>query len=525
MLLLRLTMMITPLLSRSSLLLPFVTTVPFLSLIISSHVTLPTCEAFSYASKQGQRQRQRQPCWGSDYSCDNGKLFSKHHEGSENKYNHDYSEHNNDYHGDDGPRATIAKTTMPTMTVSKVNGDNNGGGIEETEVRSRRLFLTSLVASTSSALVMFRATDLPPAIAFEISDIDDDDVPLLPSLTISTASTTTASSMTGAVDYQSILRKASSRAMGRGKAGAAASVVQVLSLMWLRTAMNHQYRYGGNLTNSLSVLVDEGGISRLYRGLPFALVQGPLTRFGDTAANAGIVAILESYPKTTDWPLPLKTLCASLFAGLWRIVLTPIDACKTVLQVDGKEGLDRLWGEVTTISSSSGGPAVLYRGALATAAATAVGHFPWFLTYNFLDANLPLASPDASNSSLEFLVRAAACGVAASSVSDCCSNSLRVLKTTRQTLSTSSSVSPVVKEDDVGVVEEVTDGEVGKKRDDLSPSTDAVDASSYASIVKNIVEQDGWSGLFGRGLKTRILVNAVQGAAFSILWKYFQEKL
>lgn len=33
--------------------------------------------------------------------------------------------------------------------------------------------------------------------------------------------------------------------------------------------------------------------------------------------------------------------------------------------------------------------------------------------------------------------------------------------------------------------------------------------------------QDGISGLFGRGLKTRILANGLQGLLFSILWKLF----
>ncbi len=48
-----------------------------------------------------------------------------------------------------------------------------------------------------------------------------------------------------------------------GKAGAAAAVVQVCSLMWLRTSMNYQYRYGGTLTESLKTLYSDGGIPRL----------------------------------------------------------------------------------------------------------------------------------------------------------------------------------------------------------------------------------------------------------------------
>jgi hypothetical protein len=288
-----------------------------------------------------------------------------------------------------------------------------------------------------------------------------------------------ASSASATVDWQGIVQKASKKAIGSGKAGASAAVVQVCSLMWLRTAMNYQYRYGGNLQTSLSALWAEGGITRLYQGLPFALVQGPMTRFGDTAANIGVLALLETLPASQEWPLPLKTACGSAAAGLWRIVLMPIDASKTAMQVEGADGLQRLWENVAEK------PGVLYRGALAQAAATAVGHFPWFLTYNFFDAQLPN-----QDDLLLSLARSAVLGFSASCVSDCTSNSLRVIKTTKQT-------APL---GDKGGVE-----------------------LSYPDVVKMIIEQDGVAGLLGRGLQTRILTNAIQGAAFSILWKYFQQ--
>jgi len=62
--------------------------------------------------------------------------------------------------------------------------------------------------------------------------------------------------------------------------------------MWLRTLMNYQYRYGGTLQEAASTLWAEGGVPRFYQGLPFALVQGPASRFGDTAANAFVLALL-----------------------------------------------------------------------------------------------------------------------------------------------------------------------------------------------------------------------------------------
>jgi hypothetical protein len=79
----------------------------------------------------------------------------------------------------------------------------------------------------------------------------------------------------------------------------------------------------------LKELWKEGGIPRLYQGLPFAIIQGPLTRFGDTAANVGILVLLDSFEETQSLPLYVKTGLGSLSAGLWRIVLMPIDASKT----------------------------------------------------------------------------------------------------------------------------------------------------------------------------------------------------
>jgi hypothetical protein len=302
------------------------------------------------------------------------------------------------------------------------------------------------------------------------------------------AVTAIATSSPASVDWKGIFQKASKKALGGGKAGASAAVVQVCSLMWLRTSMNYQYRYGGNLQSSLKTLWEEGGIPRLYQGLPFALIQGPATRFGDTAANVGILALLDSLPQTQSLPLPIKTACGSFAAGAWRIALMPIDASKTSMQVEGADGLQRLWASV-----AERGPGPLYRGASAQAAATAAGHFPWFLTYNFLNEQLPLIS--SSDDLFLSLARAAFLGLAASCVSDCVSNSLRVIKTTKQTAQLG---------DDVAL-----DG----SQKELS----------YQEVVSLIIEKDGWAGLFGRGLQTRLLTNAIQGAIFSVLWKYFQQ--
>lgn len=61
--------------------------------------------------------------------------------------------------------------------------------------------------------------------------------------------------------------------------------------------------------------------------------QGPLSRFGDTASNAGMLALLASYEQTSGLPVGAQTLAASAVAGCFRVLLMPVDTLKTTLQV------------------------------------------------------------------------------------------------------------------------------------------------------------------------------------------------
>lgn len=45
----------------------------------------------------------------------------------------------------------------------------------------------------------------------------------------------------------------------------------------------------------------------------------------------------------------------------------------------------------------------------------------------------------------------------------------------------------------------------------------------YVTAAKRIVEAEGWRGLFGRGLGTRLITNGLQGLLFSVLWKLFAD--
>ncbi|OEH78011.1 MC family transporter [Cyclospora cayetanensis] len=136
--------------------------------------------------------------------------------------------------------------------------------------------------------------------------------------------------------------EATSKAASPASTRASAQVINVLSFMWLRTTMNYQYRHGGSTTHVVKTLWKEGGVPRFYRGLLPALLQSPLSRFGDTASNVGVLTLLDANERTRDLPVGLKTALASCGAACWRLFLMPIDAWKTTKQVEGGDGLKQL---------------------------------------------------------------------------------------------------------------------------------------------------------------------------------------
>ena len=95
------------------------------------------------------------------------------------------------------------------------------------------------------------------------------------------------------------LKEAAVKASGGGIAGAGAMAINVCTLMWMRTTVNYQYRYGMGTIEAIKHLYNDGGrglsgIRRFYQGVGPALFQGPLSRFGDTAANAGMISLWDS---------------------------------------------------------------------------------------------------------------------------------------------------------------------------------------------------------------------------------------
>ncbi len=41
--------------------------------------------------------------------------------------------------------------------------------------------------------------------------------------------------------------------------------------------------------------------------------------------------------------------------------------------------------------------------------------------------------------------------------------------------------------------------------------------------MQEVIKKDGITGLFGRGLKTKILSNGLQGLMFTVLWRMGQD--
>lgn len=214
--------------------------------------------------------------------------------------------------------------------------------------------------------------------------------------------------------------------------------------------------------------------ARLYQGVQFAIVQTPLTRFGVAAANVGIMHLLAP----ASLPIGITTALASAAGCLWRLCITPLDTLKTTLQVEGVAAYALIVRKVR-----KEGPTVLYQGALANTVAAFVGSFPWWFTFHLATRSLPTPPPEALGLRL---VRSAVAGVLASFVADVVSNSLRVLKVTRQTAAVS----------------------IG-----------------YVEAARRIIDKDGALGLFTRGLRTRLVANGLQASVFAVVWKYLEIKM
>jgi hypothetical protein len=149
-------------------------------------------------------------------------------------------------------------------------------------------------------------------------------------------------------------------------------------------------------------------------------------------------------------------------------MIMPNDACKSHLQIHGKEGLNILKSKIRRH-----GLPVLWNGAGASISANFIGHYPWFLTYNYLQENVPKWGDNRD------MLRSMAIGFSSSSISDTVSNSIRVLKINRQT---------------------------------------SIESQSYSQAFRDIVKKEGLLSFMTRGLKTKILINGIQSSMFVLIY-------
>ena len=291
------------------------------------------------------------------------------------------------------------------------------------------------------------------------------------------------------------LRAAGARALGGGLAGASAMVLNVVCMMWLRTALFAQYARGLTLREALRTVYAEGraagggsalgGVSRFYRGVGYALMLAPLSRFGDTACNAGAQALFahraDAQPAV---PLVAQTAVAALGSGAFRALIAPLDVLKTMAQVEGARAPAVLRQKIAAL----GPRRALYAGAAGAASAHAASYFPWFTVHNALQARVPRSEQDGAAGLAAWTARAAGIGLAASAVSDVTSNALHVLKTRKQT---------------------------------------APDALTYPQAFRAAAAAGGGvlRGVFLRGLGTKMCASAANGVIFTILWNAAEERL
>eukprot|EP00049_Salpingoeca_infusionum_P025840 m.22096 g.22096 ORF g.22096 m.22096 type:complete len:298 (-) comp8351_c0_seq1:123-1016(-) len=269
-----------------------------------------------------------------------------------------------------------------------------------------------------------------------------------------------------------------SQAFVEGVAGAKAMVVDIVLLMWLRTVMNHQFRYGGGTFSTIAKLYTQGGLPRLYQGFGFAMLEAPLSRGISTSANYLTLHHLSSMEWTRQMPLVAQTATSSLAVASFRLLYFPLDTAKTMMQVEGASGFSALR---TKIRRS--GVGVLYHGATSSIASAALKHTLWFSTFNYLNTLFP-SDNHSSEHTMRRLMENSAIGFSCAVVTDVASNPLSVLKGYRQTHTT-------------GI--------------------------GYGAILRDVVGRHGLLHLFTRGLGTRLWVDAINSVLFTTIWRMFVE--
>lgn len=273
---------------------------------------------------------------------------------------------------------------------------------------------------------------------------------------------------------RSLLEDINAKISDKVKSGALATVVETTAFMPLHTITNYQYRYGGTgITADAKKLYQQGGMRRFWQGLPYVVARTPLHRAIDIAANTGAIATLEAREATKDLPMVTKTAVGSLASTAMQLPIIPLSTLGYSVQVDGNKAIPNLKNKI-----KNHGIGALWHGTMMGLTYQAVSHFPWFATYNALDASLPHYDNSVLNQARHGFV-----GATASAAACLVSNPFKTLRVYRQT---------------------------------------HPEAISYKQATQEIMRQDGIRGMFGRGLKARLIAQILQGTTFNMLWKALQ---
>jgi len=251
------------------------------------------------------------------------------------------------------------------------------------------------------------------------------------------------------------------------KTGATSGIIQVSSLLWLRTINNYQYRYGTDISTTFKTLYNSGGVLRFYKGYIPSLIVASNCKFAELNGYY--------YSKHNNFSEKEQLLFISTISSLTKLSLVPIDTLDVVLQVEGKKGINILKTKI-----KKNGYNVLYYGATPWILNNFIGTYIWFNVHNYLDFKYK----DEYKNGVKFNVKNGLIGLVSSLSSDIVTNPLRILKINKQANSTS---------------------------------------ISYMSTIKDIHQTKNYSEFFLRGLKTRMIIHGIQNVAFVIIWKNLEK--
>eukprot|EP00798_Chlamydomonas_sp_ICE-L_P020117 gene20117-26845_t len=165
-----------------------------------------------------------------------------------------------------------ASTTSLQLGRSQRLSMSSGDRMGSLALGKTRFSVASASSAKGKSLVMMRPAGMPNlfasiSIALPLASASAASKPTKGAAKVANEAPTKKKTLKEIVDY------AGKRALSGGIPGMVAMGMQVLTLMWLRTTINYQYRYGGTITQALSTLYSQGGIPRFYQGLAPALIQ------------------------------------------------------------------------------------------------------------------------------------------------------------------------------------------------------------------------------------------------------------